>query len=82
MESQIKSIMKNEIKTLREKIRLELDDVISHMKKNSLKYFTDIKDEIYLNKWKHFNEMLIGLDYLRITFKKMYDYDYFDEDID
>ena len=47
MESNIRSIMKNKLKTLYEKINLELDDVISHMKKNSFESFTDIKDEIY-----------------------------------
>ena len=78
MESNIRSIMKNKLKTLYEKINLELDDVISHMKKNSFKSFTDIKDEIYLKKWENFNKMMMEFDYLNYSFKKIYDCDYYD----
>ena len=70
--------MKNKLKTLYEKINLELDDVISHMKKNSFKSFTDIKDEIYLKKWENFNKMMMEFDYLNYSFKKIYDCDYYD----
>ena len=74
--------MKNKLKTLRENINLELDDVISHMKKNSFESFTDIKDEIYLKKWENFNKMMMEFDYLNYSFKKIYNCDYYDQDSD
>ena len=82
MESNIRSIMKNKLKTLYKKINLELDDVISHMKKNSFESFTDIKDEIYLKKWENFNKMMMEFDYLNYSFKKIYNCDYYDQDSD
>ena len=74
--------MKNKLKTLYKKIHLELDDVISHMKKNSFESFTDIKDEIYLKKWENFNKMMIEFDYLNCSFKEIYNCDYYDQDSD
>ena len=74
--------MKNKLKTLYEKINLELDDVISHMKKNSFESFTDIKDEIYLKKWENFNKMMMEFDYLSYSFEKIYNCDYRDLDSD
>ena len=82
MESNIRSIMKNKLKTLYKKINLELDDVISHMKKNSFESFTDIKDEIYLKKWENFHKMMMEFDYLNYSFKKIYNCDYYDQDSD
>ena len=78
MELNINPIIKNKLKILREKINLELDDVISHMRKNSFKSFADIKDEIYLKKWKNFNEMMKEFDYLNCLFKKIYGCNYCD----
>ena len=78
MESNTESIIKSKLKILREKINLELDDVISHMRKNSFKSFADIKDEIYLKKWKNFNEMMKEFDYLNCLFEKIYGCNYYD----
>ena len=72
--------MKNELKTLYKKINLELDDVVSHMKKNSFESFTDIKDEIYLMKLKNFYEMMYKFDNLNYYYKKYYNIDYQDSD--
>ena len=82
MESQIKSIMKNEIKTLGKKTMLELNDILSHMEKHSLKDFTNVKDEIIKEKIKNYNEMFIGLGYLEFTFMKMFNCDAYSEDED
>ena len=80
MESQIKSIMKNEINTLGKKTMLELNDILSHMKKHSLKDFTNIKDEIVKEKIINYNKMFIGLGYLEFTFMKMFNCDAYSED--
>ena len=82
MESQIKSIMKNEIKTLGKKTMLELNDILSHMEKHSLKDFTNIKDEIIKEKIINYNKMFIGLGYLEFTFMKMFNCDALSEDDD
>ena len=82
MESQIKSIMKDEIKTLSKKIMSELYDILSHMEKHSLKDFTNIKDEIIKEKIINYNKMFIGLDYLEFTFMKMFNCDALSEDDD
>ena len=78
MELNINPIIKNKLKTLHEKINLELDDVICHMKENSFKSFSDIKDKIYLKKWENFHEMMKEFHVLNCSFKKIYGCNYFD----
>ena len=82
MESQIKSIIINEIKALQKKINSEIDDVYSHMEENSIISFDNIKDKIILDKWNNFNSMLIGLRYWLIMFEKIFNYKYLGEEND